>query len=523
MSGFEVVAVIGVVASVISAYEAASKVVANFKDKRPATKAEQLELSLARSPLAVEDARDSGVERFGQAFANGDQIAREALKDVLIALQSSLLTQLASLAHRDDVVDFSTLVEISDLGRRKSVEALWELYTRMAAAAAINQHPSLLQGPPSHSNNIFKGKGQTQAIQAIRYGVKSDKRHAWQPPGLPHRQMDGKHESRLDRQITVETISTTTSSKSPSSWRRPFQLRPSRSSTTHDQNLSQPRLDGIPSRESCSPQSNTSPEFNGEAFGLEANPWEQVQSLSVVDSNDTSSVVKPTTPPTTLDWPSPMNDYGGFCQGAYYLQAGLHKDGVKLRNASIATTGESWYWGCRNSKCVFESPACKIRKEFFFDDSVCQFRGLKYRLAFLAKSHVALKRSKNKVYSYRCIFCVLQGKGSPIITSIRSLLEHVVQHRGQPIDESILAKTLCINGRLAADEDYFDINLPPLETISLEVEDSKEKSLSPEREEGQDEPPMVQEKSSPTCGLGISSAWSLDGDDALNEHPWGAP
>jgi len=203
------------------------------------------------------------------------------------------------------------------------------------------------------------------------------------------------------------------------------------------------------------------------------------------------------------------------------LQAGLHKDGVKLRNASIATTGESWYWGCRNTKCVFESPACKIRKEFFFDDSVCQFRGLKYRRTFLAKSHVALKRSKNKVYSYRCIFCVLQGKGSPIITSILSLLEHVIQHRGQPIDESILAKTLCINGRLAADEEYFDINLPPLETISFEVENSKETSLSSEREEGQDEPPMVQERSSPTCGLGISSAWSLDGDDALNEHPWG--
>lgn len=522
MSGFEVVAVIGVVASVISAYEAASKVVANFKDKRRATKAEQLELSLARSPLAVEDARDSGVEKFGQAFANGDQIAREALKDVLIDLQSSLLTQLASLANSNDVVDFSTLVEISDLGRRKSVGALWELYTRMAAAAAIGQHPYMLQSPPGYSNNIFTGKRQGKAIQAIPYGVNPDKGHAWQPSSVPYRQVDEKFESSLDRQLTVETISTTTSSKSPNRWRRPFQLKPSRSSTMHDRSLPQPRVGGILSRESCSPQPNTSPELNGEAFGLEANPWEKVQSPSIIDSSDTSSVVRPTTPFTTFNWPSPTNDYGGFCQGAYYLQAGLHKDGVKLRNASIAKTGESWYWGCRNSKCVFESSACKIRKEFFFDDSVCQFQGLRYRWAFLAKSHVALRRSKNKVYNYRCIFCVLQGKESPIITSIRSLLEHVVQHRGQPMDESILAKTLCINGRLAADEEYFDINLPPLETISLEAEDSEELSLSSERDEGRDEPLTVHEKSSLTTGL--ASVWSLGGgDDALNEHPWGDP
>ncbi len=89
------------------------------------------------------------------------------------------------------------------------------------------------------------------------------------------------------------------------------------------------------------------------------------------------------------------------------------------------------------------------------------------------------------------------------------------------MDESILAKTLCINGKLADDEEYFDINLPPI--IVLEVEDSEETSLSSEREEGQNVPAMVHKTPSPTSGLGISSAWSLGGDDTLNEHPWGDP
>jgi len=523
MSGLELVAVVGVVAAVVSAFEAASKIVANYKDKRRATKAEQLQVSLTRGPLAVEDAKDSGVEKFGQAFADGDQIAREALKDVLIALQSSLLKQLASTAHSDEGIDFSILVEISDLGRRKSVGALWELYTRMAAAATLGQHPSMLQRPPVYPSNSFTGKGQGKAIQAIRNVIKSDKRPTCEPSSPPYRQMDERPDSRLDRRITLETISSTTSSKSPSRLRRPFQRGHSRTSTTHDQNTSQALSDVVPIRETFSPPLATSPELNGDAYGLESNPWEQVQSPSLVPSNNTSSVVKSMTPLATFDWPSPVNDYGGFCEGAYYLQAGLHKDGVRLRNASIAKTGESWYWGCRNSKCVFESPACKIRKEFFFDDSVCHFQGLKYRWAFLAKSHVALRRSKNKVYNYRCIFCVLQGNESSIITSIRSLLEHVVKHRGQPIDELILAKTLCINSRLAADEEYFDINLPPLETEALELGNLEESNLSSEWEEGHDEPSKVHGDLSPTCGSGFSSPWSLGGEDVLNEHPWSDP
>lgn len=61
------------------------------------------------------------------------EIAREALKDVLIALQGSLLKQLVPAAHSDGTLDFSVLVDVSDIGRIKSVGALWELHMRMAS------------------------------------------------------------------------------------------------------------------------------------------------------------------------------------------------------------------------------------------------------------------------------------------------------------------------------------------------------------------------------------------------------
>ena len=79
MSGLEVVAVLGTVAGIISAYHGASGIVRDLKNKHRAKKAEQRELlerSLARGPLAIEEARNHGVERFGQAFAEGDRTFR---------------------------------------------------------------------------------------------------------------------------------------------------------------------------------------------------------------------------------------------------------------------------------------------------------------------------------------------------------------------------------------------------------------------------------------------------------------
>ena len=76
MSGFEVFAVVGAVAAVISAYRDGGRIVAEIKEKRARKKAAPptrfLEESLSRGPPALEEAKNNGVERFGQAFAIGD-------------------------------------------------------------------------------------------------------------------------------------------------------------------------------------------------------------------------------------------------------------------------------------------------------------------------------------------------------------------------------------------------------------------------------------------------------------------
>ena len=85
MSGFEVFAVIGAVAAVVSAFNDGNELVRQIKDKRKAINAPlpppYLEESLKLGPVNIEAQRDSGLNDFGDAFANGD---RKSMRSVSV-------------------------------------------------------------------------------------------------------------------------------------------------------------------------------------------------------------------------------------------------------------------------------------------------------------------------------------------------------------------------------------------------------------------------------------------------------
>ena len=160
--------------------------------------------------------------------------------------------------------------------------------------------------------------------------------------------------------------------------------------------------------------------------------------------------------------------YGGYCEGAFKLQVGLDKDSVNLRNQSTAMTGQSNYWACASSKCAFEGPACKKGKIWTFDDTVRVHNAVQYRWTFLAKCHVALSRVKNGQHDYQCVFCGVQPSANNVYRGEKAFVEHVSQqHRGQQPDPSILDKICCIHGRVAREEEIFDVNLTPKEGSPL--------------------------------------------------------
>lgn len=435
------------------------------------------------------------------------EIALDSLKNILIALQSSLLEHLYPAASNDDLIDFSLLVDVSDISRFKAVSTLYELHMRMAVAAPIARsiRPTGLIQNSSAEPQPDLDVSQNVSVLPFNEGLP-----VHMPPQSPYNTAIGN--SRVQNAVSSTSPRPKPSNKLMSFLRRgsshASQLPKPPSSVQYEAPISQP-LQSYSSRSPVvSPFINDATPSDHETS---SNPWEQSSYPQADKSGTRSSFSSRVTSVTTMTLPSPENDYGGFCKGAYYLQAGLNGDGVKLRNNSIAKTGESWYWGCQNKNCVFEGRACKIRKEFFFDDSVREFKRdgfplIRYRWAFLAKSHVALKKSEKGIYDYRCIFCVLRGLSAPIITTKGTFLEHVAEHQEQRPDESILRRTLCISGRVATDDEYFDINfLPPIQTheddngVSSEDHESASAAI-----EGQNS----------TGGL------SLYGNAILDDDPW---
>lgn len=159
---------------------------------------------------------------------------------------------------------------------------------------------------------------------------------------------------------------------------------------------------------------------------------------------------------------SAKDPYSGYCKGAYKLQVGLVKEGMKICNQSTSMTGQSNYWACASSKCCFEGGARQIGKTWEFDNTVRISQGIRYRWTLLAKSHIAMSKSKNHNYDYQCVFCTEQDQPAIVHHGEQDFLEHISTHRSQRSSLSKSEKIICKTGRLALDHEVFDINFPPL-------------------------------------------------------------
>jgi hypothetical protein len=193
--------------------------------------------------------------------------------------------------------------------------------------------------------------------------------------------------------------------------------------------------------------------------------------------------------PITLILPTESNLHG-FCKGAVKLQ--LHPTVIKkafsVSNRPVGLTGTIPYFQC--SKCSFEGPAVmsvnlgskKNKAEKTFDSRVrVAGNGIRYRWAFLAKSHVQCKSmpegptAKDGSFgAFRCIFCCAEGAGrgwvtmnsgatAPAFGNIGSFMEHLEMHmkaEATPGAE-MQSRAKCIVGRVADAAEDFDINLPP--------------------------------------------------------------
>ncbi|KAL8907715.1 MAG: hypothetical protein Q9171_005756 [Xanthocarpia ochracea] len=482
----EAIAIIGLVAAVVSAYRDGGIIVDKIKQKRAARQAPPpprlLEDSLARGPRAVEEAKETGVERFGTRYA--DKMALDSLKDILIDLQGSLLKHLRQAQEDDNMTDFTTLVDASDIGRIRTVTVLNELYIRVAMGTTVTQTSFGDIGSFSGSQ-IARQDGPTAPDVVSHVVTSSSVSHSNSMTIQQPRPANTESPEQTNGQRTSAKAgffdkfrrkSSSDENVVPTSGRRLSNTRSKHDAARHGDGQDK----ALPLPPMASPQAAID----------EDNPWATEDTRTTImdrefapddrfsraptlvpNARQRSSMASSASSMSSLKMLSPHEFHGGFCKGAYRMQV-QEKDAMKLRNRSVAKTGgrhymaclsEDRYWACCSSQCAFEGPAHQVGNNWAFDDTVREGHGVRYRWSFLAKAHIALPKTKNKSYDYGCVFCIYGGYECPVFHGIRDFIVHVGNHRGKAISELMLRRANCVNGRIATLEEDFDVNLTPLE------------------------------------------------------------
>ncbi|KAL8243675.1 hypothetical protein R6Q59_009933 [Mikania micrantha] len=193
----------------------------------------------------------------------------------------------------------------------------------------------------------------------------------------------------------------------------------------------------------------------------------------------------------------------GFCKGAFRLQAGMEKKAFVVANRPLGYSSMVQYWKC--DKCYFEGPCTTLirpgskKPEKIFDPVIRSYGGIRYRWAFLAKSHVPLKsvadgKTDGTYGGFCCVFCTAEGTqrkwnllpatfsadkssirssssgasssaGTAVFGNIHGFMDHLEIHR-QPEyapGQEMQGRMKVIMGRAATRGEEFDINFLPLD------------------------------------------------------------
>ncbi len=467
----------------------------------------ELEVSLNRGEEVVRSQYNRDFRRFGSSFATGDrksglnstskavnahhsaEIARDALKDVIIHLQSQVISNLKIQWQQDTVVDFNALQDVSDLSQDRAIVVLMQLQQRIITSAPIAE----LRPPPlfSSSNPPNNPTPEHRAtvpppfspsdISNTRQLSTTDntavkKRHFTSVAKIPFlRRPKADHvtknfsDSSVGSTFLLPRVTTQTD-------QRDQQDYANRKNSTFGQDIT--NRQHLATEDDLSPRSQSISTSSSGAFEPETpdfNPWaiqrspspsqrSQVSFASSSQRRDLSSTLEVVTSNVSISHkdllPCEANKFAGFCKGAWRLQIGDRKKAMEERQRPGGMFNANRYWQC--SRCKFEGRmVIDDTKSKGFDKRIFSTEGIQFRWEFLFKSHVESKEdTRNPLRAnFACIFCCADGKGTPTFGGIDSLLNHLQEHRDPLPSGEVLYRMNCLVGRNAGPKDNFDINL----------------------------------------------------------------
>jgi hypothetical protein len=500
MSGLEAIAIIGVVASLITAFKDSSAILSKVKVRRrlkegalPPTV--ELEEVLAEGEQEIQRAAAAGIRRFGPTFVEEDREftslyttrtlwltyaveAKLALQTVVIEVQASMLRDLSIAVQDDTINDFSNIIDASTEARMQAVNILTGLYLRKKKQVTSPVTVQQPQAPENPAGRTEQPQSQLQKSQPISAPSR------FQEPIMPLKSSeneDRQKKPRDDIRPTKSRDSEARQEQQRGSWKRKLSgwttsyVDEARSIyLTHERSKEQTDPPSMDSTLGRMPQ----PYIRSltQSRSDTSNPWAGAPSMT--DSESRRSIYSiqsqqltrlDTQSSAQLTTISPENKFGGFCQGAYHLQVGLVESALKRKNESVSMTGQGQYYACRGKRCVFEGPAVLYEQGWSYDKNLRTRPGMKYRWLFLAKSHIPQERVRHKLYDFRCLVCVLLGDDSSIFHGAVDLLEHVVCHAGSQLAGINLTGPLMIGNSsiMPAKDDNFDISFSPDRSLSF--------------------------------------------------------
>ena len=158
--------------------------------------------------------------------------------------------------------------------------------------------------------------------------------------------------------------------------------------------------------------------------------------------------------------PSEMNQYGGFCKGAWRQQIGDKKRAMEERVRPGGMYNAARYWQCK--QCKFEGRLVAIdKKTSRYDLRVFRLvDGIQFRWEFMFKSHLHQHNPTPDPTksSFGCIFCCAEGRGTPTFDGLTPFMMHLIEHRDPLPTGEVLYRMNCLVGRQAGMDEDFDIN-----------------------------------------------------------------
>lgn len=447
------------------------------------------------------------------------EIARDALKDVIIHLQGQVISNLKIQWQQDTFVDFDALQDVSDSSQDRAVLVLMQLQQRIITAGPIEglMPPPLFSSPfpiskhttfPPHTQKTLAPLSPSSSdISNVKFSHPSD-----YPPSTflvpaSAAAMEAETEKKkpkYSRFVWRPKTQSRVKRSSDDSIESRFKLPPSQSDESkysYDAGASRDHsirpqppmeiMDTPPRHPSISTTISTTGSGAFEPETPDFNPWAVQRSPTPSQNSQVSSFSSGSrhrVPTSTLEvfmphisavsvipktilssnasispkdlLPSEANKFAGFCKGAWRLQIGDKKKAMGERERLLGMYSTIKYWQC--SKCNFEGPmVVRDKKTRGYDTRVHGTEGVQYRWEFLFKSHVEYKDINPDPLSacFGCIFCCAEGRGTPTFGGKHSFMAHLQQHRDHLPSGEVLYRMNCLVGRRAEPTEDFDINL----------------------------------------------------------------